>query len=137
MFQTGTPVFRKYDAKGELLYERHIEGLEIDDQVRTLPTVWRARNPGDDRQPIAIPLVRTAAVDRLGRLWISLVVPFTYVYERGDKVRTVQFEGAGTMALVVVIGVFQENVCVDQFLTRWFGVNARRERQRGRNRENL
>ena len=72
--------------------------IEIDDQVRTLPTVWRARNPGDDRQPIAIPLVRTAAVDRLGRLWISLVVPFTYVYERGDKVRTVQFEGAGTIA---------------------------------------
>jgi hypothetical protein len=98
VFQTGTPMFRKYDAKGDLVFERHIEGVELDDQVRTLPTVWRARNPGDDRQPIAIPLVRTAAVDRTGRLWISLITPYTYVYEHGDKVRTVQFEGAGTIA---------------------------------------
>lgn len=98
VFQTGTPMFRKYDAKGALVYERHIEGLELDDQVRTLPTVWRDRNPGDDRQPVAMPLIRTAAVDRRGRLWISLIVPYTYVYEHGDKVRTVQFEAAGTIA---------------------------------------
>ena len=98
VFQTGTPMFRKYDAKGELVYERHIEGLELDDQIRTLPTVWRARNPGDDRLPIAMPLVRAAAVDRSGRLWISLITPYTYVYDHGDKVRTVQFEAAGTIA---------------------------------------
>lgn len=98
VFQTGTPMFRKYDANGALVFERHIEGLELDDQVRTLPTVWRARNPGDDREPIAIPLVRAAAVDRQGRLWISLIAPYTYVYEHGDKVRTVQFEAAGIIA---------------------------------------
>jgi len=46
--------------------------------------------------PIANPLVRTAAVDRLGRLWIALNVPYTYVYDaQGNKVRTVQFDATG------------------------------------------
>jgi hypothetical protein len=32
-------------------------------------------------------------------LWIALVVPFTYVYDRdGDKVRTVQFRAAGILS---------------------------------------
>jgi len=42
-------------------------------------------------------LVRTAAVDPSGRLWVSLVEPYTYVYDReGHKIRTVQFKAAGT-----------------------------------------
>jgi hypothetical protein len=37
-------------------------------------------------------------VDRAGRLWVSLTVPFTYVFDQqGDKIRTVQFLAAGTI----------------------------------------
>ncbi len=46
-----------------------------------------------------LPTIRAAAVDRDGQLWISFVVPFTYVYDRdGDKTRTVQFRAAGIFA---------------------------------------
>ena len=38
-------------------------------------------------------------VDASGKLWVSLTVPYTYVYDAdGDKVRTVQFAGAGTIS---------------------------------------
>ena len=42
VFHTGVPMFRKYDAGGALLYERHIEGPELDGQIQSLPTEWRA-----------------------------------------------------------------------------------------------
>ena len=42
------------------------------------------------------PTIRTAQVDPTGKLWVSLWVPYTYVYDRdGDKIRTIQFRGAG------------------------------------------
>jgi hypothetical protein len=96
VFQAGVPVFRKYNASGQLLFERHVEGVELDDYLRRLPTVWPPRRTQDgDLVPVVPPTVRTAGVDRQGNLWISLMVPFTYVYDRsGDKVRTVQFKGA-------------------------------------------
>ena len=50
-----------------------------------------------DAQPLPLvpPLVRTAAVDPDGRLWVSLVEPYTYVYDRnGDKIADGQFRGA-------------------------------------------
>jgi hypothetical protein len=98
VFQTGTPMFRKYDASGELLFERHIEGPELDAAISALPTEWRPRPPDEGRMPIANALVRTAAVDRLGRLWIALNVPFTYEYDpQGNKVRTVQFDATGPL----------------------------------------
>jgi hypothetical protein len=98
VFQTGRPLFRKYDASGELLFERHIEGPELDAAISALPTEWRPRAPDEDRLPIANALVRTAAVDRLGRLWVALNVPFTYVYDpQGNKVRTVQFDATGPL----------------------------------------
>jgi hypothetical protein len=98
VFQTGRPLFRKYDASGELLFERHIEGPELDAAILALPTEWRPRAPDEDRTPIANALVRTAAVDRLGRLWIALNAPVTYVYDaQGNKVRTVQFDAAGPL----------------------------------------
>jgi hypothetical protein len=31
-------------------------------------------------------------------LWIALVVPYTYVYEEGEKTRLVQFRGAGLLS---------------------------------------
>jgi hypothetical protein len=98
VFQTGRPLFRKYDASGELLFERHIEGPELDAAILALPTEWRPRAPDEDRTPIANALVRTAAVDRLGRLWIALNAPVTYVYDpQGNRVRTVQFDAAGPL----------------------------------------
>lgn len=99
VFLAGVPMFRKYDAKGALVFERHVEGLEVDQYLRTMPTRWATRRTEDgDVLPIVPPAVRTAGVDREGRLWISLTSPVTYVYDgSGDKVRTVQFRGAGLL----------------------------------------
>jgi len=99
VFLSGVPMFRRYDPKGRLLFERHVEGVELDQFVRGLPTTWPTRKIGGDEIPLVGATVRTAAVDPEGNLWISLVVPYTYVYDRnGDKRRTVQFRGAGVMA---------------------------------------
>ena len=49
--------------------------------------------------PLVTPVIRAAGVSPTGELWISLGVPFTYVYNTdGDKVRTVQFTGAGPIS---------------------------------------
>ena len=94
VFMAGPPAFRKYDAKGELLYERVIQGREIDPIVDAIPDRWPRRGPGE--LPFVTPSVRTAAVDRSGGLWVSFLVPFSYVYDaNGEKIRTVQFRGAG------------------------------------------
>ena len=99
VFLAGKPLFHKYDAKGVLQYERHIEGREIDEHLKATPTRWPTRKVQDREVPYVIPTVRTAAVDPKGQLWVSLIVPFTYVYDtHGDKTRTVQFEAAGTLA---------------------------------------
>ena len=96
VFITGHPMFRKYDAEGTLVFERHIEGREIDELVANQPTQWPRRTVADHEVPFVTPVVRAAAVDPCGQLWISLAVPFTYLYDRdGDKVRTVQFSAAG------------------------------------------
>ena len=100
VFLAGVPVFRKYDAKGTLLFERHIEGAEMDEYVRTLPTRWPTRRTEDgDLLPLVLPAVRTAGVDRGGRLWVALgSAPVSYVYDTsGDKVKTVQFKAADTL----------------------------------------
>jgi hypothetical protein len=100
VFVTGPPVFRKYDDRGTLLFERHIEGPEIDEYLRALPTRWPSRRNDDgDLLPLVPPGIRAAGVDRQGRLWVSLMQPFTYVYDAsGDKIRTVQFRGADVLA---------------------------------------
>jgi len=94
VFQTGVPVFRKYDANGRLVFERHIEGPELDGLVQALPTAWP--RSGSTTRPVVPALVRTAALDDRGYLWVSLRTPFTYVYDpAGEKVRVVQFRAAG------------------------------------------
>jgi hypothetical protein len=100
VFAAGVPVFRKYDAQGRLLFERHVEGREVDDYLQTMPTRWPSRRNDDgDLLPLVPPAIRTAGVDRQGRLWVSLMQPFTYVYDAtGDKIRTVQFRGADVLA---------------------------------------
>ena len=97
VFMTGQPMFRKYDDKGELLFERVIQGRDIDPAVAAIPDRWPRR--GSNELPLVAPIVRTAAVDESGRLWISFVRPITYVYDgSGEKIRTVQFRGAGIVA---------------------------------------
>jgi hypothetical protein len=99
VFHAGTPIFQKYDASGRLVFERHIEGLEIDELVRTLPVRWPRRPTDAGVIPLVQPTVRSAAVDKAGHLWVALAVPYTYIYDRGgDKIRTIQFRGAGTLS---------------------------------------
>lgn len=99
VFQTGEPVFRKYDGEGRLVFERRMQGLEIDDIVATLPSVWPRRRTEDGEMPLVAPTIRTAAVDPDGNLWVSFVAPYTYVYDpEGDKIRTLQFRAAGLLA---------------------------------------
>lgn len=99
VFQAGTPLFRKYDARGHLLFERHIEGVEIDPILATLPGSWPLRKADDVQYPLIQPNIRTAALDPAGNLWISLVQPHTYVYDPdGEKIRVVQFRGAGIIS---------------------------------------
>ena len=100
VFATGVPKFHRYDASGRFQYERHIEGPELDETIRTLPTTWPTRGTGPDATlPFVPSVIRAAAVSNEGRLWVSLAVPFTYVYgPTGEKERTVQFQGAGIIA---------------------------------------
>lgn len=99
VFQTGVPMFRKYAADGRLEFERHIEGPALDGYVQSLPTSWPTRKIGDGTYPFVPPVVRAAALSPEGDLWISLMPPFTYVYNAsGDKTRTVQFEATGPLS---------------------------------------
>ena len=99
VFLAGAPMFRKYDAAGTLLFERHVEGTEVDRLLGSLPTTWRARRASEGEAAVVPPSVRTAALDRAGNLWISLAVPYTYVYDRGgDKRRIVQFRATGILS---------------------------------------
>jgi hypothetical protein len=99
VFQTGEPAFRKYDKDGRLVFERRVTGREIDDVVSRLPTTWPKRQTAEGEMPIVQPTIRTAAVARDGKLWMSFVIPYTYVYDAdGDKIRALQFRAAGIMA---------------------------------------
>jgi hypothetical protein len=99
VFVAGVPMFRKYDHAGSLLFERHIEGTELDSYMRNRPTTWPTRKTADGEIPMVRPAIRAAAADASGSLWVSLDVPYTYVYDRkGDKQRVVQFRAAGIMA---------------------------------------
>jgi hypothetical protein len=99
VFITGQPVFRKYDADGRLVFERYIQGRELDEYLSAQPTRWPRRRVEDREVPFVAPVIRAAAVDSEGQLWISLGVPYTYVYDTaGEKVRTVQFRAAGIIS---------------------------------------
>jgi hypothetical protein len=99
VFVAGVPTFRKYDAAGVLMFERHIEGTELDEYMRNRPTTWPRRKTADGEMPAVRPIVRAAAADANGNLWVSLDVPYTYLYDRtGEKQRVVQFRAAGLMA---------------------------------------
>lgn len=95
VFLTGEPRFRKYGRDGNLEFERVVQGRELDPLLGAMPERWPRRRIGDEELPLVLPVVRAAAVDAQGRVWISLAVPYTYVFDaNGDKVRTVQLRGA-------------------------------------------
>jgi hypothetical protein len=97
VFVAGTPLFRKYDAAGTLVFERHIQGTELDEYVRSRPSTWLKRPPNEF--PVVVPAIRAAEADAEGNLWVSLGVPFTYVYDgAGERLRTVQFVAAGVLS---------------------------------------
>jgi hypothetical protein len=99
VFQTGEPLFRKYDNTGALVFERRIQGREVDRIVAGLPARWPPRQTEAGELPLAAPTIRTAAVDPNGHLWISFVEPFTYEFDGdGDKVRTIQFRATGIVS---------------------------------------
>jgi hypothetical protein len=99
VFLSGEPRYRKYDPSGQLVYERLIQGREIDSFVANRPTEWPRRAMGGQVLPLVPPTIRTAAADPQGRLWVSFVLPYTYIFdEDGDKVGSVQFEAAGILA---------------------------------------
>jgi hypothetical protein len=99
VFVAGTPTFRRYDAKGGLMYERVIQGRELDPILEQMPRKWPRRTVDGTELPLVVPNVRTAAVDHKGNLWVTFLTPFTYVFDPdGEKVRTVQFRAAGIIA---------------------------------------
>jgi hypothetical protein len=99
VFITGRPAFRKYDANGALVYERVIQGTEIDTLLASQPTRWPRRRIQEREIPVVAPVIRAAAVDPEGHLWVSLTLPYTYVFDKqGDKSRTVQFQAAGVIS---------------------------------------
>ena len=99
VFLAGEPAFSRFDAAGALLFHRVIQGRELDPVVAALPSVWPRRAIDGTEVPLVSPSIRTAALSPDGRLWISFVVPYTYVFDAlGEKVRTVQFVAAGVVA---------------------------------------
>lgn len=99
VFLAGEPRFRKYARDGTLEFERLMQGREIDALVKTTPGRWPRRLLAGEELPVVPPTVRTAAVDSTGRLWVSFMLPITYVYDQdGDRVRRIRFEGAGTVS---------------------------------------
>jgi len=100
VFRGGEPHFQRYSAAGALMFDRAIQGRELDRLIQTLPTSWnRAGTSPDTTVPIVRSIVRAAAVDATGELWVSFTLPYTYVYDDdGEKRRTIQLHGAGLLA---------------------------------------
>jgi len=98
VFLAGPPAFRKYAAGGALEFERALQGRDMDPLVLQMPNSWPRRQIGDVTYPLVQPMVRTAAVDRQGRLWVAMPTSYVYVFdEDGEKVHTLQLIGAGTL----------------------------------------
>lgn len=102
VFQAGVPMLRRYDAAGELVFERHIEGVELDPVIRALPTTWPRKTYADGRElPLVFPNVQAAAARSDGSVWIALSNGYVYVFDAGgDKRHVFELDGAGRIAPV-------------------------------------
>ena len=99
VFIAGTPEIFRFDAHGLLVFRRAIQGRELDAVLAAQPTIWPRRQVNGTEVPLVVPVIRTAAVAPGGEVWVSLMVPFTYVYDPfGEKRRTVRFQAAGSVA---------------------------------------
>ena len=99
VFQTGEPAVSEGTASGGLVFERAIQGRNSTRSCSPNPRLAPRPESRSRTSRSSGPLVRAATVDPRGQLWISFTVPFTYVYDPdGEKVRVVQFRGAGTLA---------------------------------------
>ena len=100
VFQAGVPLLRRYDASGQLMFERHIEGIELDPVVRALPTTWPRRTYADGRElPLIVPNAQAAAVGPDGSVWVALSAGYVYVFDaNGDKRHVFELHGAGRIA---------------------------------------
>jgi hypothetical protein len=113
VFQTGRPLLRKYTTAGTLVFERHIEGPELDPIISTLPDVWPLRSTAEGTLPLVPPTIRTATVDPDGHVWVGLTGPSIYEYDEfGDKVRTVQFKGTSLITPTSLFFVNRRRVLV-------------------------
>ena len=99
VFLAGVPQFRKYDGAGKLIFERHVEGTEVDSFIQNLPNTWKRHKTEDGEIPLVLPSVYAAGADDAGNLWVSLAVGTTYVYDAaGDKRRVLEFHAAGVIS---------------------------------------
>jgi hypothetical protein len=98
VFQAGVPAFRKYTREGTLVFERLLQSRQLDPHVMTMPTEWPMRTVDGLTFPFVTPLVRTAAVDPRGNLWIATITSHVYVFDsEGEKLATYQLIGAGPL----------------------------------------
>lgn len=99
VFLAGIPAIRRYDADGQLVFERVLQGPELDAVVAAQPQRWPRRSIDGREVPLVVPIIRAAAASRDGALWVSFVVPVTYVIAPdGEKVCTLAFDAAGEVA---------------------------------------
>lgn len=99
VFVAGIPVIRRYDARGTLVFERRLQGRELDPVMAVQATTWPRRTIDGEEIPLVPPVVRAAAARPNGQLWVSLVIPYTFVVDAdGDQVRTVQFRATGVIS---------------------------------------
>jgi hypothetical protein len=64
------------------VFERRVQGREIDQLVNNLPTSWPKRQTSDGEVPLVAPTIRTAAVDASGNPVARVRRAVTYVYDR-------------------------------------------------------
>ena len=96
VFVAGVPAFRKYDAAGRSSSSATSKAPSSTNTCATGRRAGRSARRPTARAPAVRPIVRAAMADAGGRLWLSLDVPYTYVYDRkGDKQRVVQLRAAG------------------------------------------
>ena len=82
----GAPMFRRYDAKGALLFERVMQGRELDPIIEQMPKTWPRRTIDGKELPLVVPTVRAAA-RRLRRQPVGVVPDAGHLRLRRTRAR--------------------------------------------------